>query len=537
MLLPAFYNIPAQNIQEWVERYNGPDNIDDTGTSLAVDNSGNVYVTGFSVDSITRYDDYATIKYDASGVQQWAAIYKGPGNQFDEARAITVDASGNVYVTGASRGIGSGYDYATIKYNPEGDSVWVARYNGPGNIADVANSIKVDGSGNVYVTGYSYGNGTERDYATIKYNSAGVQQWVSRYNGPLNFDDEAISISVDGTGNSYVTGYSMSGVTGPDYLTIKYNTSGDSVWVKRYSSPGYEYDMANSLTIDGSGNVYVTGESSAGGGNFDYATIKYNSNGDTIWVRRYDGPGNSYDQATSILTDLSGNVYVTGYSADSVTYYDYATIKYNSDGNQQWVARYNGTGNLSDYAYSIALDGSGNAYVTGRSPGSGSDYDFVTIKYLTNTGDSAWVQRYNGPANSIDEAKSIAVNNSGSVFVTGVSLGIFSDFDYATIKYSTITGIKQTSSGNPEQFSLSQNYPNPFNPATKINYELKITNYVSVIVYDVLGNEVSTLVNENKPAGNYEVVFDGNNLSSGIYFYSLFINGNVIDSKRMILLK
>jgi hypothetical protein len=100
-----------------------------------------------------------------------------------------------------------------------------------------------------------------------------------------------------------------------------------------------------------------------------------------------------------------------------------------------------------------------------------------------------------------------------------------------------LVGINQISELVPNEYSLSQNYPNPFNPAAKINYKLPITNYVSLKVYDVLGNEVFVLVNEKQNAGSYEVDFDGSNFSSGIYFYKLAVDGNNIDTKRMILLK
>ena len=376
-------NLFSQVKEEWVSRYNGPGNSYDEAFAMAIDISGNVYVTGYSYGSGTSLD-YATIKYNSSGVEQWVARYNGPANGDDEAYAIALDSSGNVYVTGGSSGSGTNYDYATIKYNSAGEEQWVARYNGPGNGYDYANAIAIDSSGNVYVTGYSASSSTypyNDDYATIKYNSSGVQQWVTRYNGPGNDDDWASDIALDSSGNVYVTGWSEGSGIYWDYATIKYNSSGVEQWVARYNGPGYSADIANAIALDSSGNVYVTGGSIGSGTAWDYATIKYNSSGVQQWVARYNGPGNDDDEAIAIALDTSGNVYVTGESIGSGTAPDYATIKYNNSGVEQWVARYNGPGNGEDFTYAIALDTSGSVYVTGYSYGSGNSKDYATIKY------------------------------------------------------------------------------------------------------------------------------------------------------------
>jgi len=126
-------------------------------------------------------------------VQEWVLHYNGPGNAEDEGTDIAVDADGNVYVTGRSEGGMSGLDYVTIKYSREGIQEWIQRYDGTGGGDDAASAILLDDQGNVYVTGYSEGIGTGSDYATVKYNSSGVQQWVSRYNGlNSNFPDEGL---------------------------------------------------------------------------------------------------------------------------------------------------------------------------------------------------------------------------------------------------------------------------------------------------------------------------------------------------------
>src|SRR5689334_19547988 len=156
---------------------------------------------------------------------------------------------------------------------------WVSRYNGPGNASDIARDVAVDAAGNVYVTGTSTGSGTFADYATIKYNSAGVQQWIARYNGPGNFFDEPADLAIDNAGNVYVTGYSGNAGGNDDYATIKYNSAGVVQWVSRYNGPNDSTDAATSLAVDAAGNVYVTGRSAGIGSELDYATIKYNSAG------------------------------------------------------------------------------------------------------------------------------------------------------------------------------------------------------------------------------------------------------------------
>jgi len=125
--------------------------------------------------------------------------------------------------------------------------------------------------------------------------SGGVYEaWVARYNGPGNDYDAAVAIVLDSSGNVYVTGESVSLATGSDYLTIKYNSSREEEWVARYDR-GLS-DAATAMAIDSSGNVYVTGQSwSAKTSEYDYATVKYNADGQEQWVARYDGPANDYD--------------------------------------------------------------------------------------------------------------------------------------------------------------------------------------------------------------------------------------------------
>ena len=385
---------PNSNVQEaWVARYNSGEGGNEA-YAIAVDGSGNVYVTGQSY-TIESWYDYATIKYNSAGQQQWVARHNGPWNDNDYAVAIAVDNSGNVYVTGGSRGDYGYVEYGTIKYDSAGQEQWVARHSGPAG--EYASAIAVDGSGNVYVTGRSRVGNSFREYATIKYDSAGQEQWVARHSG----SNAAPAIALDSSGNIYVTGGSTGLWDSADYATIKYNSAGQEQWVARYDG-GTNDDYASAIAIDGSDNVYVTGKSRYIDSSNSYATIKYNSGGEEQWVARYIGPaGGSDDEATGIAVDSSGNVYVTGRSYASTGYGDYATLKYNSAGQQQWVDRYNGPGNNTDQPVAIALDSLGNVYVTGYSYGPSNNGDYATVKY-DSAGQEQWVTRYNGFGTSED---------------------------------------------------------------------------------------------------------------------------------------
>jgi hypothetical protein len=423
----------------WVRRYDYSHGTD-VANALAVDGSGNVYVTGY----VTPFGpeplpDYATVKYYPDGAVAWVKTYNGTDNNEDKAQAIATHGPGDVYVTGWSVNAGTSYDYITIKYNAAtGDTAWLRKYNNSTvNLNDEATAMAVDGPGNVYVTGYSYGDSTDHDYATVKYDALGNEMWVRRYNSPANGADYANAIAVDDSGNVYVTGNSYGGASDYDYATIKYYPNGDTAWVRRFNGPGDSTDYAKAIGVDGAGNVYVTG-TSLSPTSYDYATVKYHSDGSLAWVQRYDGPGHDMDDALAMSVDGPGNAYVTGYSwGGSATAEDIATIKYKPNGDTAWVRRENDPGNNSDGGQAITIDGGGNVYVAGWSRGDFTDLDYVTMKYDMN-GYLQWIVTYNGESNSADIASDIAVDGSGNVYVTGYSTGSGTGPDYTTIKYIQI---------------------------------------------------------------------------------------------------
>jgi outer membrane protein assembly factor BamB len=235
------------------------------------------FVTGSSSSGsgIDFVVDYATVAYSSAGELLWSNFYNGPENGSDSATAIAVDSSGNVFVTGdAGRvfGLISG-DYATIAYSSTGVPLWTNRYNGPGNGYDSETTIAVDSSGNVFVTGTSW-NGTNHDFATLEYSNAGVPLWTNRYNGP-GVGSGATAIAVDSSANVIVTGVSEAANGRHDYATVAYSNSGVPLWTNRYDGPANGADIAIAIAVDSSGNVFVTGHSE--GTDSGWVTIKYSS--------------------------------------------------------------------------------------------------------------------------------------------------------------------------------------------------------------------------------------------------------------------
>ncbi len=532
---------------EWVARFNGSGDSIDVANDIAVDDAGNVYVTGFSTSLLGLATDYTTIKYDSNGNQLWVATYNGPASLFDEAHAIAVDDSGNVYVTGFSYGLLSLSlsDYATIKYDPDGNEVWVKRYNGSLLGDDAASDLIIDSQGGIIVTGYSSALLGGKNFLTIRYSSSGTELGTASYNGPAGTEDVAHALAEDGNGSVYVVGHSNSNflLGNADYALIKYNISnGSEQWVRRYNGPGNNTDKAYAIVVDNSDNIIITGESRSSS-SIDYATVKYNPAGTQQWVQRYNGPGNNTDKAYAIVVDNSDNIIVTGESRNSQNE-DYATVKYNPAGTQQWVRRYNGPGNGSDKAYAIVVDNSDNILVTGASDSSSTAEDYTTLGYDA-AGNPVFETRYNGPGNSTDKAYAIVVDNSDNFYITGGSRSglILTSEDYATVKYSMEKTVTNIQNNEPFNYSLSQNFPNPFNPVTNIKFSISKNSNAKIVVYNFLGMAVEEYTYSGIGPGSYDLKWDASGKASGLYFYKIIVNDAVSGDKvfeevrKMVLVK
>ena len=468
---PSQYPYPIP-IPAWAKTI--PGSSTDYGNGIVTDSSGNVYVTGqYNSTSIVPLgntlnlpassgEDGFIVKYDTSGLAQWYQTI--PGTENDNGYGIAVDSSGNVYVSGYywSTSIvslnndielpaSSIYDGFIVKYDTSGLAQWFQTISG--SSIDIGLGIAVDSSGNVFVTGQynstsivPLGNtlnlpaSSGEDGFIVKYDTSGLAQWYQTIPGTEN--DNGYGIAVDSSGNVYVTGkYSSTSIVplgntlnlpasnGLDAFIVKYDTSGTAQWAQTIG--GSSSDIATGIAVDSSGNVFVTGYYSSANislGNslslpassvYDGFIVKYDTSGLAQWAQTISGTAS--DIANGISVDSGGNVYVTGgYSSTSIVPLgnnlnlpasnggDGFIVKYDTSGLAQWYKTITGTG--SDYGNGIAVDSGGNVYVTGG-------YSSTSIVPLGNS--------LNLPASSGEDAFVIKYSNfptatpDTSLFVTG----------------------------------------------------------------------------------------------------------------------
>lgn len=398
----------------------------DIGFAIAIDTNGNSYVTGFFQSSSITFGsttltnsgsyDMFIVKYDASGNVVWAK--STGGSDLDEGRSIAVDGNGNSYVTGyfqsSSISFGSTIltnssagtaDMFIVKYDASGTVVWAKRAGG--SSIDEGFGIAVDGSGNSYVTGWlgsssiTFGSTTltnagNSDMFIVKYNTSGTVLWAKRAGG--SDYDNGTSIAVDGSGNSYITGgFNSSSITfggttltndttngSSDIFIVKYDASGVLVWAK--SAGGSSADEGKSIAVDANGNSYVTGNFASSiisfgstsltfAGVYDIFIVKFDASGTAVWAKKAGGSGTDFGKG--IALDTSGNCYVTGsFGSSTITFGSFILTNAGSSGDDMFIVKYDTSGTTvwakkagstgSDWGNGIALDRIGNTYVTGQ---------------------------------------------------------------------------------------------------------------------------------------------------------------------------
>ncbi|MBS1494584.1 MAG: T9SS type A sorting domain-containing protein [Bacteroidetes bacterium] len=518
----------AQFTPEWTAAFSRPDESTTDIVFSKIDNASNVYVACDAYYQ-NQGSDFVLIKYNSVGTELWKVHYNNPSNTDDLVYAMGMDNSGNIVITGDG-----GEDMLTVKYNPDGILQWANLYRTPLSSRSISNTVSCDDSGNIFIGGTStITSGNNRDMVIVKYNSSGILQWSKTFDGPWHSADQTMKLLTDNSGNVYVCGSTVDSNWNSNLTLLKYNTNGDLQWSAIYQNIESPDNDVTNMLIDNNGYIFVTGYSLGTNGGARGIILKYNSQGVLQW--KASPPSNVLPNSVfDLVTDNSGNIYTTGAITADGTNTQYYTAKYNSQGIFQWGKSYSMTDGLNK-AWKICIDALSNVYVTGLSKGINTETDFATIKY-SPSGVQLWAARYKGDNTSKSFGSAINLDNADNVYVSGFSQVSDIYNKVITIKYSQTSGVVNTSSNVPSQYSLGQNYPNPFNPNTKINFSLPKSSFVSLKVFDLSGKEVSGLINENLSAGTYQADFNGANLTSGIYFYTLKTE-NFSETKKMILIK
>ncbi|MEO8514534.1 MAG: SBBP repeat-containing protein [Ignavibacteria bacterium] len=441
----------GNGVLQWSVEYNRSGISNDLSNGMAVDSTGNCYVVGYSGFNFGPYDG-VLIKYNQSGDTLWTR--KLVTSLDDDFSSVVVDLNNSVYVSGRS-----GDSAIVFKYDSMGIMQWRAR-DFQSQYLTLGGKLLLDRFNNLYIgsTKHIFNNPFSADFLVRKYTSNGTLIWATPYNGPSNVADWMTGFVIDNSGNSYSTGYTD--INGRDILTVKLNSSGIVQWAKFYNGITNASDQGNGIICDTAGvNIFVTGYEFKTGVSRDYLTIKYNANGDTIWTRRYNGQGNYQDNAMGIALDKQLNVYVTGESTNINQDFDVATIKYSPDGNLQWIANWNSPGTGGDGGNKIIVDNQFNLYVGGGAAAPGPNYlDLLTIKYSQPVGITTinneipksynLSQNYPNPFNPTTNIK-YQIKNSGNVKL--------SVFDISGREVATLVNEKQIS-GTYEVTFDAQNF-------------------------------------------------------------------------------
>ncbi len=317
----------ASGNQQWLSTYNGNGSGNDVGAALFVDNStGEIFVAGSEWEGSSALYDFLVLKYDNSGNQQWAANFDNV-NLNDGAIRVTVNpGTGNVEAGGATQTTSTNRKYLVLELDNSSGS-YINHYTSSSNTFGIDNltDLKVDALGNVYVTGAVLNTTTGFDIRTIKLDTALNVIWSSTYAGSL--DDMGNALVVDANNNVIVTGYTNTTTQGRNYVTIKYNSAGTQQWAAVFNGSANSNDSATAIAVRDTNKIYVTGYSNNGSSK-DYYTIRYDAQGNEIWGIGFNSIINGDDRAFELANDTTGQIYVTGQTKVNDSTYVYNTVKY-----------------------------------------------------------------------------------------------------------------------------------------------------------------------------------------------------------------
>lgn len=413
--------------ENWQARFDNPSTNWDVYNVFSVNNqwmvtdaSGNIYTCGWRGDLLESTHDWTVIKYLPNGTKAWDRTHSGPASNWDEALAVAWDGT-HLIVVGSSYSADD-RDYYVVKYDAAGNETWSRRWNGPGDAADVAYDVGTDASGNVYVTGATFQTGNDYDIATIKYNSAGTFQWEHVYNGPGSANDDYPVMAVDAAGNIFIAARSAGSGTDHDFAIIKLTSAGTQSWVRRYDGPASSGDIPYCIRADGAGAIYVAGQINVVAGVEVHVFIrKYNSDGTVAWSDSFRGTSLLNNLAKDIEIDALGDVYLAGLLENTATGGDAFVRKYSPSGGLLWSEEYTSAGTNADGANDLSVWLS-DIYVGGFVNVAGQGVDYLLLKYCQAC-PSTFTYEVTPTTTVIDMATVVAADMDGDNYTDFVTTG------------------------------------------------------------------------------------------------------------------
>jgi uncharacterized delta-60 repeat protein len=487
---------------------------------------------GYALTGVTigqGYEDINVVKLTSNGSLQWTRTVGGAGE--DGAPSIIQSTDGNYVVAGWTDSFGVGaLDIFIVKLSSNGSLLWSETIGGADT--DYVYSTIQTSDGGYALAGVtkSFGAGSY-DMFIVKLASNGSLLWSKTVGGMFN--DWAHSIIQNTEGGYTIAGHSQSFAAGYDNMyIIKLDANGSLDWSKTVG--GASFDRAESIVQTTDGGYAIAGYTqSFGAGTENMYVIKLASNGSLQWSKSIGGT--FFDWAASIIQTTDGGYEAAGYTHSFGTGGDMYIIKLDTGGSLLWSRAVGGPN--SEAAYSILPSTDGSCVVAGHTDsfGAGNDVYIVKLDKSGNTcGNSTSPSSIIGTPGSIETSPTSIVTSPNPTLTTPSPIVVSYGLKVTTI---CVIGINPISAEIPNSFSLYQNYPNPFNPSTVIKFQIASYKSVSVKIYDMLGKEITTLINEKLQPGTYEVSWDGSNYASGVYFYQLIADDKIIDTKKMLLVK
>lgn len=369
--------------REWQTFFGDPES--DQWAQTIMDGDGNIYTTGNTRVSDTE-TALLTTKMDCDGVTVWENEFTHPGGTA-KSYGVALDQAGNIYVAGTGRLASSGnYDLLVVKYSASGSQSGLYVFNGGGD--DIGTGIVVDASGNAYISVASQGATTGFDYRTIKLNGSGSVVWNNAHSFS-GLDDFPVGIELSSDGSeAIVTGVSASSATVWDFATLKRSTSvGSLTATNTTDAQGVVLDEPAGFGKDASGNFYISGTVTTSPGHTIIKTIKLDASLNTVWQAGYDGAGKT-SKARAISVDASGNVYVGGHDTDANENVHSLLIKYDSSGMEQWTRIRQPRAGESSEILCSAIDYAGNVAVASEITENGKSYS--AVQKFSADGDPLW---------------------------------------------------------------------------------------------------------------------------------------------------